>query len=243
MISNKTDAWKTDINLLTARLVVRMWGYIYFFDLPIFRQVWPDLFRELNYLPFQFFEIKIQAIRKLGITLQINVFSRRTTVHPALQYYFVSSLQIICWLDLPRSSASTLFSWPLYKKKLCTNPILTILNRRISLHVPKKLWRCMYNLSFSVRLDVHWQSKDKAFIPCRLQNGPRVIEANCIESLQRSNSSHITYDWLPRNNIFPSKWGLLNEISATLFLLLHGYYLWISLVSSVKRRLQTEVII
>ena len=197
--------------------------------------MWPDPFRELKDFPFQFFEIKIQAIRKLGITLQINVLSRRTTVQPALQYYFVSSLQIICWLDLPRSSGSTLFSWPLYKKKFSTNPILTILNRPISLHVPKKLWCCMSNLSFSVRLDVHWQSKDEAFIPHRLQNGPRVIEANCIERLQRSNSGHITYDWLPRNNIFPSKWGLLNEISATLFLLLLGYYLWISLVSSCIR--------
>ena len=41
-----------------------------------------------------------------------------TDVQPALQCNFVLNLQIICWLDLPRSGASTLFSW--VHKKLST---------------------------------------------------------------------------------------------------------------------------
>ena len=45
-------------------------------------------------------------------TYTCNIFS---ATRPALYKYFVFSLQIICWLDLPRYSTSTLFSWPLHK--------------------------------------------------------------------------------------------------------------------------------
>ena len=39
-----------------------------------------------------------------------------TAVQPGLRYYFVFSLQIICWLDLPRSGTPTFFSSSLHKK-------------------------------------------------------------------------------------------------------------------------------
>ena len=49
------------------------------------------------------------------ILLNENIYLL-TAVQPALQYYFLLNLQIICWLALPRYGASNLFSWPVHAK-------------------------------------------------------------------------------------------------------------------------------
>ena len=52
-----------------------------------------------------------------GTALLLQGVKSPTAVQPAMHNYFVFSLNIICWSDLPRSSTcSTLFSWPLNKK-------------------------------------------------------------------------------------------------------------------------------